>query len=92
MKNPIKDLIKKHQDRIGKEKEEIEKTLMTQKMELYRNKKYTCPVPPVHTAYWTPVSWIVWIDTHGKWLLEEETCCGGIPVRNGKCPVCGEHF
>lgn len=21
-----------------------------------------------------------------------QTCCGGIPVRNGRCPVCGDDF
>ena len=23
---------------------------------------------------------------------EEPTCCGGVPLRNGRCPVCGDRL
>ncbi len=22
----------------------------------------------------------------------EQTCCGGVPLRNGRCPVCGDGY
>jgi len=22
----------------------------------------------------------------------EQTCCGGVPLRNGRCPICGDAY
>lgn len=40
------------------------------KQNLYREGKYSCPVPPVSTSLWTEDSWIRWVDAKGHWTTD----------------------
>jgi hypothetical protein len=41
-----------------------------QKIQLYREGRYTFPPPPVPHIHWGESSWIRYIDVYGRWLTK----------------------
>lgn len=43
-----------------------------EKLRLFNEGQYACAVPPVCHVHWSNADWMRWIDSNGKWLVEED--------------------
>lgn len=43
-----------------------------EKLQLYKEGRWQCPMPPVTPARWSDESWIRYIDKHGKWFPHQQ--------------------